>query len=141
MSFSILITADFKPAQIRTVSFVTITSDRNDSVKILNHGDCVYQIFLLPFLKAIMLNFWRGVELLLLFSQRYKTTPPSKRTSFHKGVFLGPEYLKNILGTNGHIKGTCIAANFESNGPLVWCLLCIKSGWGNSIPVLPEVIN
>ena len=42
-----------------------------------------------------------------------------KRTSFHKGVFLGPEYLNNILGTNGHIKGTCIAANFESNGPLV----------------------
>ena len=64
-----------------------------------------------------------------------------QRTSFHKGVFLGPEYLNNILGTNGHIKGTCIAANFESNRPLVWCLLCIKSGWGNSIPVLPEVIN
>ena len=64
-----------------------------------------------------------------------------QRTSFHKGVFLGPEYLNNILGTNGHIKETCIAANFESNGPLVWCLLCIKSGWGNSIPVLPEVIN
>ena len=64
-----------------------------------------------------------------------------QRTSFHKGVFLGPEYLNNILGTNGHIKGTCIASNFESNGPLVWCLLCIKSGWGNSIPVLPEVIN
>ena len=64
-----------------------------------------------------------------------------ERTSFHKGVFLGPEYLNNIFGTNGHIKGTCIAANFESNGPLVWCLLCIKSGWGNSIPVLAEVIN
>ena len=67
--------------------------------------------------------------------------PKSKRTSFHKAVFLGPEYLNDILGTNGHIKGTCIAANFESNGPLVWCFLCIKSGWGNSIPVLPEVIN
>ena len=64
-----------------------------------------------------------------------------KRTSFNKGVFLGPEYLNNILGTNSHIKGTCIVANFESNGPLVWCLLSVKSGWGNSIPVLPEVIN
>ena len=65
----------------------------------------------------------------------------SKRTSFHKGVFLGPEYFNNILGTDSHIKGTCIAANFESNGPLVWCLLSIKSGWGNSIPVLPEGMN
>ena len=65
----------------------------------------------------------------------------NKRTSFHKGVFLGPEYFNNILGTNNHIKGTCIVANFESNGPLLWCLLYIKSGWGNSLPVLPEVIN
>ena len=65
----------------------------------------------------------------------------NQRTSFHKGVFVGPEYFNNILGTNSHIKGTCIAANFESNGPLVWCLLSIKSGWGNSIPVLPEVMN
>ena len=74
--------------------------------------------------------------------ERYNVGSNRKqRTSFHKGFFLGPEYLNNILGTNGHIKGTCIAANFESNGPLVWCLLCIKSGWGNSIPVLPEVIN
>ena len=32
-------TADFKPEQIRIVSFVTMTSDRNDSVKILNHCD------------------------------------------------------------------------------------------------------
>ena len=64
-----------------------------------------------------------------------------QRTSFHKGVFLGPEYFDNILGTNSHIKGTCIAANFESNGPLVWCLLSIKSGWGNYITVLPEVMN
>ena len=60
-----------------------------------------------------------------------------ERTSFHKGVFLEPEYLNNILDTNGHIKGTCIAANFKSNGHLVWCLLCIKSGWGNSILELP----
>ena len=30
-------TVDFKPAQIRIVSFVTISSDRNDSVKIFNH--------------------------------------------------------------------------------------------------------
>ena len=30
------------------------------------------------------------------------------------------EYLRNILGTNRHIKGTCIAENVESNGPLVW---------------------
>ena len=65
----------------------------------------------------------------------------SQRTSFHKAVFLGPEYFTNILGTNSHIKGTCIAANFESNGPLVWCLLPIKSGWGNSIQVLPEVMK
>ena len=64
-----------------------------------------------------------------------------QRTSFHKGVFLGPEYLNTILGTNSHIKGTCIAANFESNGPLVWCLLRIKNGWGISILVLPEVRN
>ena len=65
----------------------------------------------------------------------------SERTSFHKGVFLGPEYLNTSLGTNSHIKGTCIAANFGSNGPLVWCLLRIKSGWGISIPVIHEVIN
>ena len=65
----------------------------------------------------------------------------SERTSLHKGFFLGPEFLNNILGTNSHIKVTCIAANFESSGPLVWCLLRIKSGWGISIPVLPEVIN
>ena len=64
-----------------------------------------------------------------------------QRTSFHKGVFLGPEYFNDISGTNSHIKGTCIAAIFESNGPLVWCLLSFKSGWGNSIPVLPEVMN
>ena len=65
----------------------------------------------------------------------------STRTSFQKGVFLGPEYFNNILSTNSHIKETCIAANFEFNGLLVWCLLSIKSGWGNYIPVLPEVIN
>ena len=38
-----------------------------------------------------------------------------ERTSFHKGVFLGPEYFNHILGTNSHIKGTCIDTNFESN--------------------------
>ena len=64
-----------------------------------------------------------------------------KRTSFHKGGFLGPEYYNNILDTNSYIKGTCIVANFESNGPLVLCLLSIKSGWGIAIPVLPEVVN
>ena len=64
-----------------------------------------------------------------------------ERTSLHKGDLLGPEYLNNILGTNSHIKGTCVAANIESNGPLVWCSLYILSGWGKSIPVLPEVIN
>ena len=64
-----------------------------------------------------------------------------ERTSSHKGVFLGPECFDNILGTNSHKKGTCIAANFESYGPLVWCVLYIKCGWGNSIPVLPEVID
>ena len=31
------------------------------------------------------------------------------------------EYLKNILGKNWHIKGTCIAESFESNEPLDWC--------------------
>ena len=36
-SFSILITTDFKPEQIRIVSFVTMTSDRNNRVKIFNH--------------------------------------------------------------------------------------------------------
>ena len=51
-----------------------------------------------------------------------------ERTSFHKGVFLGPEYFNNILVTDSHIKGTCIAANFESNGPLVCRVLSIKSG-------------
>ena len=65
----------------------------------------------------------------------------SKRTSFNKRVFPGPEYLNTILGTNSHMNGICIAANFESNGPLVWCLLRIKSGWSISIPVIPEVIN
>ena len=64
-----------------------------------------------------------------------------QRTSFHKGFFLGPEYFNNILSTISHIKGTCIATSFESNGHLVRCLLSIKSGWGNSIPVLPEVMN
>ena len=78
------------------------------------------------------------LQFILYFYEAYFC---GKRTSFHKGVFLGPEYFNNILGTNSHIKGTCIAANFESNGPLVWCLLSIKSGWGNSIPVLPEVMN
>ena len=34
-----------------------------------------------------------------------------------------------------------IATNFESNGLLVRCLMCNKSGWGNSIPFLPEVIK
>ena len=75
---------------------------------------------------------------LKIFLRLYEYT---ERTSFYKGVFLGPEYFNNILGTNSHIKGTCIAANFESNGPLVWCLLSIKCGWGNFIPVLPEVMN
>ena len=38
-SFSILISVDFQPEQIRIVSFVTMTSDKNDSVKIFNHWD------------------------------------------------------------------------------------------------------
>ena len=39
------------------------------------------------------------------------------------------------------MKGTCIAANFESNGPLVLVFITYmyKSGWGFSIPVIPEV--
>ena len=36
INFRILITVDFKPEQIRIVYFVTMTSDRNDSVKILD---------------------------------------------------------------------------------------------------------
>ena len=38
-SCSILITANFKAEQIRIVSFITMVSDMNDSVKILNHCD------------------------------------------------------------------------------------------------------
>ena len=34
-----LITEDFKLEQIRIVSFISMTSDRNDSVNILNHWD------------------------------------------------------------------------------------------------------
>ena len=43
------------------------------------------------------------------------------------------ELLNNILGTHSYIKRTCIAEKFESNRPLVWCLLHIKIGWGKSI--------
>ena len=28
---------------------------------------------------------------------------PSERTGLHKGVFVVPEYINNILGTNSHI--------------------------------------
>ena len=52
-----------------------------------------------------------------------------------------PEYFNNILETNSHIKGTYISENFESNGALVLCVLCIKIGWGIYTSVLPEVIN
>ena len=83
----------------------------------------------------------RYLDDLLNIDNPYFEGMVNQRTGFHKGVFLGPEYFNNILGTNSHIKGTCIAAHFESNGPLVRCLLSIKSGWGNSIPVLPEVMN
>ena len=38
-----------------------MTSERNDSVKILNHWDTFNQTFLLPFCKAIMLNIRRRV--------------------------------------------------------------------------------
>ena len=38
-SFSILINADFKPEQIRIVSFVAMISERNDRVEIFNHWD------------------------------------------------------------------------------------------------------
>ena len=51
------------------------------------------------------------------------------------------EFSNNILGTHRHMNGACIAEKFESNGPLVWCLLHIKSWWGKSILVLPEIIN
>ena len=52
-----------------------------------------------------------------------------------------PEYFNNTLGINSHIQGTCILENLESNGALVLCVLCIKSGWGIYTSVLPEVIN
>ena len=52
-----------------------------------------------------------------------------------------PECFNNTLGTNSHVQGTCIPENFESNGALVLCVLCTKSGWGNDTTVLPEVIN
>ena len=48
---SILLTADFKPEQIRIVSFITLTSDRNDSVKILNHWDTFLPDITASFLK------------------------------------------------------------------------------------------
>ena len=51
-SFSILITADFKPEQIRIVSFITMTSDRNDSVKILNFTDSFLPDISASFLKS-----------------------------------------------------------------------------------------
>ena len=51
------------------------------------------------------------------------------------------EYLNNILGTNSQIKRTCNVENFESNRPLLCCLLCINSWWGNSIYILSEVIK
>ena len=82
----------------------------------------------IPSLLFIFLKLMRNTKILI-----------QKRNNFHKGVFLGPEYFNNIFVTNSHIQGTCVAANFESNGRLVWCLLSIKSGLGNSIPVLPEV--
>ena len=51
-SFSIFITVDIKPAQIRIVSFVIITSDRNNSVKILNHWTSVLPDISASFLKS-----------------------------------------------------------------------------------------
>ena len=53
--------ADFKPSQIRTVSFVTITSDRNDSVKILNHLGSFLPDISASILKSNYANFWQGV--------------------------------------------------------------------------------
>ena len=41
-SCSILVTADFKPEQIRVAFFIIMASDRNDSVTILNHCDSFY---------------------------------------------------------------------------------------------------
>ena len=64
-----------------------------------------------------------------------------ERTGVHKGVFVVPECFNNILGTNSHVYGTCIPEIFESNGALVLCVLCTKSGWGIYTTVLPEVIN
>ena len=37
-------------------------------------------------------------------------------SSQDKGVFAVVEYLKNILGTNRHIKRTCIAENLNQTG-------------------------
>ena len=57
-------------------------------------------------------------------SENSNCTKPSlvkgKRLVVINVFFLGPEHLNNSLGTSSHMKGTCIAANFESNGPLVW---------------------
>ena len=52
------------------------------------------------------------------------------RTSFHTGVFLGPEYFNNILGSNSHIKGTCIAATLNRTDLWfgVYCLLKVCGG-------------
>ena len=38
------------------------------------------------------------------------------------------EYLKNILGTNRHIKGTCIAEKFESIRPCFGVNGVLKEG-------------
>ena len=51
-SFSILRTTDFKPEQIRTVSFINMTSNRNDSVKIVNHWDSFIPGISASFLKS-----------------------------------------------------------------------------------------
>ena len=61
------------------------------------------------------------------------------RTSFHKGVSWDLNILiifwAQIATKRGHaLLQMKNYANFKSNRPLVWWLLYIKSGWGNSIP-------
>ena len=57
-----------------------------------------------------------------------------------KADFIEADFSDNISGTKRHMKGTCITEKGESNRPLVWCLVCIKSRWGNSISVKPELL-
>ena len=45
--------------------------------------------------------------------------------SCHKGFFQGPEYFNNILGTNSHIKGTCIVV-YKIQPHIAYQSLCLS---------------